>query len=196
METRSQDEYTQAHAQFMPTGLAWPRKRTSVLMRLVRGLSAAAPRVESLLNTIARELDSRSASILLGDWETFTGLPDECTTAEATVFERRAAVTSKLVSTGGASAAYFISIAAAMERPGATVEEFAVRRFGSRLGTRYYGIQWRHVWQMNIPGNGYVPRRFSDRFGGLFTHSSNGSLECRVLKLKPAHTTVIFNYEV
>jgi len=195
METRSQDEYTQAHAQFMPTGLAWPRKRTSVLMRLVRGLSAAAPRVESLLNTIARELDPRSASILLSDWEAFTGLPDECTTAEATVFERRAAVTSKLVSTGGASAAYFISVAAAMGRPGATIEEFSVRRFGSRFGTRFYGIQWRNVWQMNVPGDGYIPRRFSDRFGGLFVQSSNGALECRVLKLKPAHTTVIFNYE-
>lgn len=195
METRTQDDYTQAHAQFMPIGLAWPRKSTSVLMRLVRGLSAAAPRLEALLNTIARELDPRSASVLLPDWETFAGLPDECSIDGATVSERRAALHSKLVSTGGASAEYFIGLANAMGRPGATVTEFPVARFGrAHFGDRFHGLQWRHVWQLNLPGDGYVSARFMDRFGVRFHQSSNGALECRVVKLKPSHTKVLFEY--
>jgi uncharacterized protein YmfQ (DUF2313 family) len=109
--------------------------------------------------------------------------------------QRRAAVVSKITATGGATAPYFIAIAAGLGYAGATVTEFPVSRFGRvRFGARFQGRQWRNIWQMNLSAQGSTPARFTDRFGTRFNTSGNTVLECRIVKLKPAHTTVLFHY--
>jgi len=195
MEPLSKTDYAQGHAQFLPTGLAWPRRGNSVLMRLLSGLSSGYSAIDRCLIRLTRELDPRSTSILLDDWERFAGLPDACSLDGATESERRAAVVAKIAATGGASADYFIAIAAALGYRGATVTESQVARYGrARFGERYQGIAWRHVWHMNIPVQGSTPARFTDRYGIRYRQSSNTVLECRIVKLKPSHTKVIFHY--
>ncbi len=195
MEPSTPDDYAAAHAKFMPSGLAWPRTAGSVLMRLFRGLASGYTAIDRCLIAVARELDPRSTSTLLADWETFAGLPDECSLEEGTDSERRDALVSKITATGGASAQYFEGIAAALGYQNAYVTEFTVSRFGrARFGDRFNGAVWGRHWQMNLPGQGVTKARFTDRFGGRYSLSRNTVLECRIIKLKPSHTKVIFYY--
>lgn len=195
MEPLTKDDYTQAHAQLMPRGLAWPRSPSGVLMKVLAAFSRTYAALHAALILLTRELDPRSTSQLLGEWEGFAGLPDACSLVQGTETERRAALTAKITSTGGASANYFIALAGTLGYPGATVTEFPVRRFGrARFGERYNGRAWRNVWQMNLAAEGATPRRFGDRFQGLYKTSGNTVLECRVVKLKPSHTRVLFQY--
>lgn len=195
MEPLTKEDYTQAHAQFLPRGLAWPRSLGSVLMRLLAAFSSAYAALHASLVLLTRELDPRSASQMLSEWEAFAGLPDTCSLVQGTEFERRASVAAKLTATGGANATYFIQMAETLGYPGATVTEFPVRRFGrARFGTPFYGRAWRNVWQLNLTAEGSTAKRFSDRFGTRFKQSSNTVLECRVVKLKPSHTRVLFQY--
>ncbi|NDP60095.1 MAG: DUF2313 domain-containing protein [Oxalobacteraceae bacterium] len=195
MEPLNKTDYACAHAQFLPRGLAWPRQSNSVLGRLLAGFAYAYAALHASLVLLTRELDPRSTSILLSEWEAFAGLPDACSLGAGTESERRAAVVSKIASTGGATAPYFIALADALGYAGATVAEFPVSRFGrARFGARLQGATWRNVWQMHLSAQGSTPARFTDRFGTRFHQSRNTVLECRIVTLKPAHTTVLFYY--
>jgi uncharacterized protein YmfQ (DUF2313 family) len=195
MDPLTKDDYTQAHGQFLPTGLVWPRHAGSWLMKLMAAFSRTYAAIHASLVLLTRELDPRSASQLLSDWETFAGLPDACTLVQGTEGERRAAVVAKMTATGGASATYFINLAAALGYAGATVTEFPVSRYGRvRFGARFQGRAWRNVWQMNLLAQGSTPARFTDRYLTRFKQSSNTVLECRFVKLKPSHTQVLFRY--
>lgn len=179
MEPLNKDAYAQAHANFLPSGLAWPRHLSSVWMKLFAAFSRTYAGIDSTLALLADELDPRKTSAMLADWEAFAGLPDECTFVVGTEAERRAALVAKLTSTGGATGPYFVSIAETMGYAGATVQEFPVSRFGrARFGARFHDRRWRRVWQMNLPSSGAL----------------NATLECRIQKIKPAHTKVFFEY--
>lgn len=195
MEPLPKEDYAAAHAQLLPRGLAWPRQSGSVLGRLFAGFARAYAALHASLVLLTREIDPRSTSTLLTEWESFAGLPDECSLVAGTESERRAALVSKIASNGGATAPYFVALAAALGYAGATVTEFPVSRFGrARFGARLQGVAWRNVWQMNLSAQGATPARFTDRFGTRFNQSGNAVLECRLVKLKPAHTTLLFQY--
>lgn len=178
MEPLSKADYSQAHAQLLPRGLAWPTRPDSVLRRLFAGFARAYEALHIKLILLSHELDPRRTAALLPEWEAFTGLPDECSLLIGTDAERRAAVVAKLTANGGSTAPYFAAMAQALGYSTATVTEFPVSRFGrTRFGARFHDTAWRHVWQ--ITGT---------------SSDQNATLECRIAKLKPAHTTVLFNY--
>jgi len=178
MEPLSTDDYRQAHVQLLPRGLVWPRNAGSVLGRLFAGFSGSYAALHASVILLSRELDPRNTSALLPEWETFAGLPDACSLVVGTESERRAALVAKLTATGGSTASYFIAMAQALGYSSATVTEFPVSRFGrARFGARFNGRAWRNVWQMNCVSS-----------------SQDATLECRIGKLKPAHTTVLFHY--
>lgn len=179
MEPMTKDEYSQAHAQFLPRGLAWPRQASSTWMRLFAAFSRTYAALHASLILLAKELDPRQASALLEEWESFVGLPDECTLVAGTEDERRTALVGKLTATGGATKTYFIDVAQGLGYAGASVAEFPYSRFGrARFGARYHDRRWRNVWYLQLPSSGPL----------------DAALECRVRKLKPAHTRVFFQY--
>lgn len=178
MEPLSKDDYRDAHIQLLPRGLAWPRLAGSVLGRLFAGFARGYSALHTSLILLSRELDPRITSALLTDWESFAGLPDECSLFVGTESERRAALVAKITSTGGSTSTYFVLMAQALGYSTATVTEFPVSRFGrARFGARFHGRAWRNVWQLN----------------GV-SSSQDATLQCRISKLKPAHTTVFFHY--
>lgn len=178
MEPLSNDDYRQVHVQLLPRGLAWPRQANSVLGRLFAGFSRAYATLHASLILLSRELDPRNTSALLPEWETFAGLPDACSLVVGSEAERRAALVAKLTATGGSTATYFVAMAQALGYSTAAVTEFPVSRFGrARFGARFHGSAWRNVWQVQCPGP-----------------CPDVTLECRINKLKPAHTTVLFHY--
>lgn len=179
MEALNKEDYRQAHSQMLPTGMAWTKAKDSVMQRLFSGFSAGYARLHSRLIDVSTELDPRATSELISEWEKFAGLPDECSRFSGSVAERRSALVAKLTATGGSTAVYFSDLVTVLGYAGVSVAEFPVSRFGrARCGARFHGVDWRNVWQITVAAS----------------TTMDATLECRIAKLKPAHTNVFFKY--
>lgn len=183
----------------LPTGAAWPRDPGTVRHGQLGAAADGLARGHDLAEQLIEEADPRSARELLGDWERVAGLPDPCSAGIATTLqERRAAVVSRLTTTGGQSVAYFACIAAGL---GYTVEidEFRPAVCGrARCGDRANGPHAvRHTWRVRVTEPRVTRARcgasqVGDRLGKI-TRAED--LECLLRRLKPQHTTLIVSYE-
>lgn len=159
---------------------------------------AALDAADRSADGILREGDPRTTSELLAAWERVAGLPDSCviaTGAEQTVEQRRAALVAKLISLGGQSRQYFIGLAAALGYPGATIDECRPFNCNSNCNDALWSQADRFAWQINLPSA-----------GGVFIMNCNSpcdsplgawgdaAVECRIQRLKPAHTTALVAY--
>lgn len=183
----------------LPPGAAWPRDAAATLTRLLAALAEELARVDARADDAVNESDPRSTLELLADWERVCGLPDACSAELATTLqERRAAVVAKLTGLGGTSKAYFLALATAM---GYTVEidEFrpfipGLSRCGDRLNS---GHAVRYQWRVRVTGPRYTPfRAGASQCGDLLGKIVRADdLECKLKRLKPAHTNLIVSYE-
>lgn len=159
---------------------------------------AVLDEVLALAVAILAEDDPRTASQMLADWERVLGLPDECVVASGavqTADQRRAAAAAKLATVGGQSRQYFIDLAAALGYPGATIDEYRPFNCNSNCNDALWSEADRFAWQINLPSD-----------GGTFLFNCNSpcdaplaawgdeAVECRIQRLKPAHTTAIVAY--
>ena len=72
-------EYLVSFLKLLPLGIAWPRKRDSILVKTSRGLTNVWGYVDSrAADLLERESDPRKTIELLPDWEASWGLPDVC----------------------------------------------------------------------------------------------------------------------
>lgn len=182
----------------LPPGAAWSRAPEATLTKLLAAIADSLARVDARAAALLDEIDPRTTRELLPDWERVTGLPDPCSAGVVTTLqERRAAVVAKLTATGGASAAYFRGLAEAM---GYTVEIDRFRPFVtgiSRCGDRLNGgASVRHTWRVRVIGPRYTPFRcgVSQCGDSLGKITRAGDLECKLQRLKPAHTTLVVSY--
>lgn len=134
---RGGDAYAEAWSNLLPTGLAWPREASTVLMKIVRGLgqvwgNLVDRRAADLLEI---ETDPRLTVEMLADWERAWGLPDNCFLGVGqSIDERRKFLVLKMTLQGGQSRAWFIWVAAQLGQVVA-ITEFAPFMCGvSRLG--------------------------------------------------------------
>jgi uncharacterized protein YmfQ (DUF2313 family) len=185
----------------MPTGPAWAGEDLS---RLLEGIAAELARIDARAVQLLDEADPRSALELLADWERTAGLPDACFGMPDNVPERQVAVSSRITSVGGQSRAYFTELAASLGYV-VSIDEFRQARCGDRIGTRVYGEGWAHVWRMNVlPPDFDVPEqqfyvtqaRCGDRCGKRLRGWGAINLECLVSRHKPAHSVVLFSYQI
>src|SRR5262245_52023619 len=87
---RSGRDYLSAFLRLLPLGIAWPRKRDSVLVKTSRGLTNIWGFVDSrAADLLERESDPRKTIELLPDWERAFGLPDPCLQEPQTIAERQ-----------------------------------------------------------------------------------------------------------
>lgn len=183
----------------LPLGSAWQRNAAATLTRLLGALAEELARVDARADDVINESDPRSTLELLADWERVCGLPDACGAELATTLqERRATVLTKLTSLGGTSKAYFLALATAM---GYTIEidEFrpfvaGLNRCGDRLNG---GHAVRYQWRVRVVGPRYTPFRAGvSQCGDLLGKITRAEdLECKLKRLKPAHTNLIVSYE-
>lgn len=198
MAMTASDYLTQLRA-LLPQGKAWARAAGARLHQLLAAFAEEFSRIDARVTDLRNEADPRSTLEMLVDWETFTGLPDTCSSGIATTIEeRRAAVSSRLLSTGGASEIYFYSICEAL---GYQVEIDRFRPFVvglSRCGDALNGpASVRHTWRVRVLGPRVTYFRTGlsqcgDRLGKI---SRAADLECKLNKLKQAHTRLIVAYE-
>jgi len=183
----------------LPVGAAWSREPDAALTALLQALADEFARADLRADQLIIEADPRSALELISDWERVTGLPDSCSgTLATTLQERREAVVAKLTAIGGASRAYFTSVA---ERLGYTVEIDEYRPFISGLSRcgdlLNGGHPVRHTWRVRVTGPRYTAFRTGvSQCGDLLGEIDRADdLECTLQRLKPAHTTLIVSYE-
>jgi uncharacterized protein YmfQ (DUF2313 family) len=188
--------YRQQLAGLLPQGMAWPQDPASALQQVLGAFGATLAAHDQTARALVDDVFPAYTVKFIDEWERVCGLPDACTVlGSQALAERRTSVVAKLGSSGGQSRAYFIGIAKAMGYPSATITEFRPRRCGQRFNTLYGGLDWAHVWQMNLPAQKVTPRVSGSPTGERYRVWGDAVLECTINQLKPAQTLVQFKYE-
>lgn len=208
---RTGAHYAEALAALLPTGLAWPRERTSVLRRVVEGLAGIWGYVDGrAADLLERETDPRRTIDLLPEWETAFGLPDPCLTPTTRIDRRRKLLLQRMTLLGGQSREFFISVARDL---GYTIDirEYAPFMCGvSRCGIRYDDTGLYYRWQLGPPENRFYwrvrvhnPMLTWFRTGAgrtgidpLLDIGYAEDLECILDRIKPGHTDIIYDYSL
>ena len=201
---RSAAAYGAQLAALLPRGRAWPREDGSMLIRLMQAEAEELARIDGRVSDLVEELDPRTALELLDEWERVAGLPDVCIAAPDSIAERRAAVQARITGLGGQTRDYFIDLAAEVGFA-ITIDEFQPFRAGSRAGDPLYGEDWAHTWRVNVQppavddGRGLSIRYFragESSAGERLVGFGSLDLECIIRRAAPAHSIVIFAYDV
>lgn len=200
---RGEAAYARQMAQLLPKGAAWAFAPDGVFARLLLALAAEFARIDSRGLDLIEEADPRTALEMLTDWERVAGLPDTCTGAPDEPAERQAALHQKIAGVGGQNAAAFIAVAA---RLGYQIEivEHHPARIGMRVGEDLNGADWAFAWTVKVrPFEGYLEEstfiavaEIGDRIGVRLRGFGALDLECVIRRLAPAHTHVLFAYDV
>lgn len=200
MQSYDVDDYTGMLAGLLPRGAAWPTGEGSVWRRFLAALARECARVDQSGHLLMREANPQTTALLLPEWETEVGLPDQCSQDDETVAERRAAVVHKLARRGGATPEYFEELAlvyGADLGQSVSVEEFTPFRAGaSAAGDGVTNGDWTHAFLVHGPSVYFrVFRADSGAAGEPLRSWGNERLECVVNKYKPAHTVALFSYD-
>lgn len=179
----------------LPQGAAWPRDGGATLTQLLAALAEELARVDQRAEDLLNEADPHTTYELLADWERVAGLPDPCTSADASLDARRLSLLQRLARRGDASPGYFIALAETLGYPGATVTEFRPFTCVSDCnGSLNPAPLWTHQWQLNLPESRVVVMTCASPCNASLRTWGDSTLECVVNRLKPAHTDVNFTY--
>jgi uncharacterized protein YmfQ (DUF2313 family) len=198
MDVMTAVDYKKQLVQSLPPGDAWPSD-DPVLGAVLDTIASRFAKMHADAVALLDETDPRTMSYLLGEWENFLGLPDECTAEFTTVQERRNAVWQRLTTLGGQNVGMFQSIA---ELLGYNVvitpfiKPFICGR--SRCGERLNGgHNSRNIWSVRVLGPRITRFRCGQSRCGerLGTIARATDLECIFNRLKPAHLVLWFIYE-
>ncbi|WP_431297278.1 YmfQ family protein [Rahnella sp. PAMC 25559] len=196
MSRYSVADYTSALQGLLPTGLVWPRKNDGVQSAVLRALARSYQKSDDSALALLEGAFPATATIMLTDWEKTLGLPDDCAIGENdSIAIRQKAILSKLFSTGGQSANYFIGVAKALGYD-ITIQVYRQARAGmSVCGDPLNGEDWPSTWLVTAPQTTMTYAQAGQSYAGDPLRSwGNRRLECRLSKLAPSHTIVKFGY--
>lgn len=190
------DDYTHQQLRLLPTGPAWPKEGDSSSVRLFEPTGTALAEFHARVEQLIEEVDPRTTSELLDDWDRVVGLPDPCLDPPTSTAERRRRVVQRLTYQGGQSAAFFVGLLAVLGFPGATVTEFRPMRCTSKCNAPINQGGWRFGWRVTVPA-ATVTKVLTTigRCNEPLASWGNPGLECLVAAHKPAHTRLLVAYE-
>lgn len=124
-------DYVQLFKQGLPRGAFWQRAIDSVATMLDTGLVQEFERIDlRIADLVNNEMDPRTTTEMLEDWERNFGLPDPCTEPPTTIEGRRQALTARVIArggwSGGPSVPFLTSLIVAL---GYAEEDIEIRRF-------------------------------------------------------------------
>ncbi|MBO3274119.1 YmfQ family protein [Pseudomonas schmalbachii] len=194
----SADEYRNQLQQLLPPGRAIPADPGSTAYELLDGMAQELARLDARGDVLLLEVNPATTNELLPDWERVAGLPDKCSAnAPSSIQARRQALLAKLRATGGQSADYYISVAAALGYT-ITITEFRPFEVGrSTVGEALTNADagWVYTWRINAPGTTTLDFKVGlSTVGEALRTWGNEMLECRMSQIKPAHTILLFGY--
>lgn len=163
-------DYADQLVELLPSGPAWPNEG-SQSSRMLSGLAAELARIDGRVDALLDEVDPRTVIELIDEWELVSG------TTGSTLVQRRAALHARMISLGGQSRAYFITLAGALGYT-ITIEELQpFRASKNRVGDVIAVPGVVYAWRVSVLGSPAAP-----------------DLEALFRDLKPAHTAVTFVY--
>lgn len=141
------DGYKRQLIGLLPRGPAFDGlPSTSWLARVLEAAAKELATVELLSLDVLADLDPRTASGSLGDWERVLGLPDDrVLVIPATTAGRRTVITAKYTgAVEGQNYSFFYALCAACGRQLVSITLYAdeVFRVGDRVGHRVYGAEF------------------------------------------------------
>lgn len=196
MSRYSSEEYARAMGLLLPPGKAWCHPEESVRGRVLAGLAKSFEASDTAALSLLRNAFPATAGSLLTDWEQALGLPDNCSIGEMTTIAlRRAAVVTKLTSSGSLSITSLINVLA---RSGytITVTEYRRARCGlSACGESLNGDDWPLVLQVNVPETTVFRAKCGQaRCGDPLRTWGNKTLECILKRLVAPDIILRINY--
>lgn len=189
------NDYVQLLKSLLPKGKLWEFSEPSHFKKLLEGSAIELVRVHHRAEQLIKEIDPRTTVELLGEWETVTGLPDDCVSLTQTRQQRRLAVVEKLTRLASLSPQYYIEVARALGYE-ISITEFKPFKAGrSKTGDRVNGQDWQFTWRVNAPRETVRVFKIGESgMGDPLRLWGNEILECAIKRVKPAHTYVVFGF--
>ena len=133
---------------------------------------------------------------LLPEWLASLGLPDPCAGTSPTLQQEQAQVVARLTGRGQNQSVAFYTQFAKNLGFDITVTQYGPARTGQlRAGQPAYGVAWAWAWQVNaLTVAATYFRAGKSVTGERLISFSNTVLQCELNRLKPAHTTIIYNF--
>ena len=195
--TRREDDVRGEMVALLPDGWVWPkRQQDTLLAALLEPMAGELAQIEQTAAEMIDELDPRSASVCLTDYERVLG-PDPCgrDTSAMSLGDRRTLAHQRWTARGGASRAYFIGLAAKRGIT-ITISENRVSYAGEFVaGDELVEPPEQFIWIVHLAfteeslfeaGEGQAGDRLYDL--------TISDIDCDIRRLKPAHTEVVFDY--
>lgn len=189
------EQYRDQLMALAPSGRALPTDTDSLWGLLLLALADELTRVDGRADDLMDEADPRTALEMLADWERVCGLPSDCAQDAETIQARRQACALTLAAQGGQNIAYFVALAETLGVT-ASVQEFRPFRAGAAsAGDALTNGDWMFAWVLRSPET--TVQTFEaggNSAGDALATWGNALFECRMSRLAPAHTILIFAY--
>lgn len=173
----------------LPPGDALTRDPESDLGRLLWGLAGELARIDARLEQLLAEVDPRTTTELLADWERVLGIPHCGATVAPTLAARRSEILARLTLLGNLTPA-FLEQALALSGFTVSIVERDPLEFGSsQFGDELAGPAAWWTFDAVTPDAGVFEAEFGAvAFGEPLGSIGNDRLACLLDALKPAHT--------
>lgn len=183
-----------------PRGWVWPHcaqnAPVSLFETLFKPLSAGLQLVETTAAAMMDEIDPRTATLLLPDFERVLG-PDPCGRDPSlmSLAQRRQLAHQRWTARGGASIPYFVDLAAKRGVTIKIVENRVTVTDVAQAGDELIESPEQFAWTIELAllGEG-VARVDEAQCGDLLLDITLSDVECDIRRAKPAHTDVAFRY--
>jgi uncharacterized protein YmfQ (DUF2313 family) len=188
-------DFVRAFQALMPRGRVWNKAIDGTQHATIKGLVGCYAQQTARSNNLLVDAFPATTYELLPEWEASLGLPDPCAGVPPSTQARRQQVVARLTNSGGQSAAYYISVAAALGYT-VTVTNYAPFRAGQSTAGQQLGTwEWFYTWSINAPLNTVTHFAAGQSAAGdPLAVWGNKVLECEMNALKPAHTILQFHY--
>jgi len=172
------DAYKCLLRSLLPQGAAWPIDDDTDLLKTISALSKEFERIDQRVDQLMLEIDPRTSSELLNEYENALGLPDNCITSVLTFAERRQNAFVALTLRSIPNVTWLVSVA---------------KNIGFDITITNPSP---NVWQVNAPTETLQLAEYGNTVYGdpYRKYGREQILECTMMKLNRAHATVQFNY--
>lgn len=188
-------DYLSALQALLPRGRVWPRDPDATQTKALSGLTSVYERTTRRANQLLIDAFPGTAYELLPEWESALGLPDPCAGPSPTIQARRSQVVARFAGGGGQSVAYMVGFARNLGYT-ITITQFVPACAGNLMaGMPVNSNDWAYAWRVNAPLNTSYPFLAGySAAGEPLSYNGNKVLECELMQIAPAHTTVFFSY--
>lgn len=183
-----------------PRGWVWPHcaqgAPPSLFETLFKAIAAGTADIELTAEQMLEEIDPRTATLLLPDFERVLG-PDPCGRDPSTMSleQRRMLAHQRWTARGGASIPYFTALAARRGVAITIVENRTTQADAAQAGDELIESPEQFAWTIELALLGETVAKVDEaQAGDLLLDITLSDVECDIRRAKPAHTEVAFRY--